>query len=142
MKTIPLTKELFAFVDEQDFDLVNQSKWHTATAGQPSQDGELPRPYGQGFPVQREALKRCLSPGVYSDGSRPIQDVDCGVVVTIKRDSTEWAIMHPVRKGLRDSLSANATNYARVMGRDFLDRATSFFRFVCKVVEKLSPSGI
>jgi len=63
-------------------------------------------------------------------------------VVAVERDSAEGAIMHPVREGLRDSLPADAANNARVMRRNFLDPATSFFRFVCKVVEKLSPSGV
>lgn len=85
---------------------------------------------------------RYLSPGVYSGGSRPIENIDCGVVIAVERDSTERAVMHPVRESLRDSLSTYTANDARVMRRDFLDRATSFFRFVCKVVEKLSPSGV
>ncbi len=50
--------------------------------------------------------------------------------------------MNPVRKGLGDALSADAAINARIMRRHFLDLATSFFRFVCKVIEKLSPSGV
>jgi hypothetical protein len=45
-------------------------------------------------------LQHRFSAGVDSGGSRPIQDVDCGIVIAVEDKTAGWTGMNPVRKRL------------------------------------------
>lgn len=83
-----------------------------------------------------------LSPGVDSGSSCPTEYIDCSIIVPVKNSLTERTTMNPISKCLRNSFTTNTAIDACIVGGNLLHLTTSLYRFVCKIIEKLSPTSI
>ena len=71
-----------------------------------------------------------------------LQNIYRGIVVTIQDQTTNLAPVDSSCQRLRDGGPTTTAIDARVMRRDSLEQATSFFRFVCRYIEKAAPACV